>query len=253
MDGIKTPSVPAVDKALSVLELLAQSRSGFTLGELTRRMSLPKSSVHCLLLTLERRGYLHRNEKSRYLFGLKLFGLANMALSGIGLREKALPFLKALMARTRFTVHLAMMEQGEAVLIEKVEPPNVYKLATWLGKRMDVHCTSLGKALIAHLPEAEVEVLVRDRGLPRHNENTICSLRRLKDELARARNTGYALDDEEDEVGARCIGAPVFDAEGKVIAAVSVSGTTAQITSENLAAVAEQVKDCAASITAVLA
>ena len=157
------------------------------------------------------------------------------------------------MARTRLTVHLAMMEQGEAVLIEKVEPPNVYKLATWLGKRMDVHCTALGKALIAHLPEEEVEVLVRDRGLPRHNDNTICSLRRLKDELARIRKTGYGIDDEEDEVGARCIGAPVFDAEGRVIAAVSVSGTTAQITSDNLAAVAEQVKECAATITAVLA
>lgn len=253
MAGIKTPSVPAVDKALSALELLAQSRTGLTLGELTRRMALPKSSVHCLLLTLERRGYLHRNEKSRYLFGLKLFGLANMALSGIGLREKALPFLKALMARTRLTVHLAMLEQGEAVLIEKVEPPNVYRLATWLGKRMDVHCTGLGKALIAHLPEEEVDSLVRERGLPRHNDNTICSPRRLREELARIRKAGYALDDEEDELGARCIGAAIFRSEGKVVAAVSVSGTTAQITSENVATIAEQVKECAASITAVLA
>ncbi len=253
MNGIKTPSVPAVDKALSALELLAQSRTGLTLGELTRRLALPKSSVHCLLLTLERRGYLHRNEKSRYLFGLKLFGLANMALSGIGLRERALPFLKALMARTRLTVHMAMLEQGEAVLVEKVEPPNVFRLATWLGKRMDVHCTGVGKALIAHLPEEEVERLVRDRGLPRHNDNTICSLRRLRDDLARIRKTGYAMDDEEDELGARCIGAPIFDGEGKVIAAVSASGTTVQVTSENMAAIAEQVKECAASITAVLA
>lgn len=253
MNGIKTPSVPAVEKALSALELLAQSRTGLTLGEVTRRMGLPKSSVHCLLLTLERRGYLHRNAKSRYLFGLKLFGLANMALSGIGLREKALPFLKALMARTRLTVHLAMLEQGEAVLIEKVEPPNVYRLATWLGKRMDVHCTGVGKALIAHLPEEEVERLVRERGLPRHNDNTICSLRRLREEIARTRRLGYALDDEEDELGARCIGAPIFDGQNQAVAAVSVSGTTVQVTSENLAAISEQVKECAASITAVLA
>jgi DNA-binding IclR family transcriptional regulator len=253
LDGIKTPSVPAVDKALSALELLAQSRCGLTLGELTRRMALPKSSVHCLLLTLERRGYLHRNAKSRYLFGLKLFGLANMALSGIVLREKALPFLKALMARTRLTVHLALLEQGEAVLIEKVGPPNVFKLATWLGKRMDVHCTGVGKALMAHLPESEVEALVRDHGLPRHNENTICSLRRLRDELERVRTAGYALDDEEDELGARCVGAPIFDAEGKAIAAISASGPTGQLTSENVVAIAGQVKECAATITAVLA
>jgi DNA-binding IclR family transcriptional regulator len=250
---LKTPSVPALDRALSTLEMLANSRSGLSLPELARRLSLPKSSVHCLLLTLERRGYLHRNEKTnRYLFGYKLFSVANEALSGIELREKAVPFLRALMSRTRLTVHLAILERNEGVLIEKVEPAGVYKLATWLGKRMQLHCTGVGKALMAWLPEAEVDTIVRERGFPRHNDNTVASVKKLKDELARIRKVGYAIDDEEDELGYRCIGCPIFDEHGNAIAGVSVSGTTSQITAENAGAVAEQVKQCAASISALL-
>lgn len=250
---LKTPSVPALDRALSTLEMLANSRSGLSLPELARRLNLPKSSVHCLLLTLERRGYLHRNEKTnRYLFGYKLFSVANEALSGIELREKAVPFLRALMSRTRLTVHLAILERNEGVLIEKVEPAGVYKLATWLGKRMHLHCTGVGKALMAWLPEADVDAIVREHGLPRHNDNTVASIKKLKDELIRVRKVGYAIDDEEDELGYRCLGCPIFDEQGSVVAAVSVSGSTSQITAENVGAVAEQVKQTASSISALL-
>ena len=252
MTAIKTPSVPALENALSVLELLAHSKAGLSLSELTRRLEIPKSSAHCLLVTLERRGYVHKNEHNRYLFGLKFFSMANTALRGLELREKAAPFLRSLMARTRLTVHLAMLEENEAVLVEKVEPAGVFKLATWLGKRMDVHCTALGKALIAYLPEAELEAMVHERGLPRHNENTICSLRRLRENLAKARKQGYVIDDEEDEIGTRCIGVPVLASEGLAAAAVSVSGTISEITNENLVFVAERLMECAASISAAL-
>jgi DNA-binding IclR family transcriptional regulator len=252
MTDLKTPSVPALENGLRALELLAQSKSGLSLAEMTRQLSIPKSTAHCLLLTLERCGYLHRNERNRYLFGLKLFSLANMALSGLELREKAAPFLKSLMARTRLTAHLAVLENQEAVLIDKAEPIGVLKLATWLGKRMEVHCTGLGKALIAWLPEEDVDALVRERGLPRHNDNTISSARRLKEDLARVRKQGYALDDEEDEIGARCISAPVLSESGKVLAAVSVSGNTLQIGPDNINIMAERVKECAASIASIL-
>lgn len=252
MTAIKTPSVPSLENALSVLELLAHSKAGLSLSELTRRLEIPKSSAHCLLVTLERRGYVHKNERNRYLFGLKFFSMANTALRGLELREKAAPFLRELMARTHLTVHLAMLEENEAVLVEKVEPAGVFKLATWIGKRMDVHCTALGKALIAYLPEEELDAMVQERGLPRHNENTIGSLRRLRENLAKARTQGYVIDDEEDEIGTRCIGVPVFGSEGPVAAAVSVSGTTSEITNENLTFVAERLVECAASISAVL-
>src|SRR5512133_2205804 len=124
MPDLKTPSVPALERALAILELLAASRAGVTLPEVAEKLRLPKSSVHCLLLTLERHGYLHRNEKTnRFLFGAKLFSLGNMALSGLELREVAAPFLRALMESTHLTAHLAILERHEAVLIDKAEPP----------------------------------------------------------------------------------------------------------------------------------
>jgi DNA-binding IclR family transcriptional regulator len=250
---VKTPSVPSLERALGILELLAASRAGLTLPEIARELRLPKSSVHCLLITLERHRYLHRNEKNgRYLFGAKLFALGNMSLSGLEVREAAVPHMQSLMARTGLTVHLAVLERFEAVLVEKMEPPGVFKLATWLGKRMDLHCTSLGKALIAYVPDEELARLVRERGLPRHNDNSIVSLRKLKDELARSRQTGYAIDDEEDEIGYRCIGAPIFDEKGQVAAAISISGTIAQVGEENSTALAQDVLQTAEAATRAL-
>src|SRR5580704_9116104 len=111
MRTLNTPSVPALDRALTVLELLAKSNKGLGLGELSRSLGVPRSSTHCLLVTLERRGYLERNiETNRYLFGVKLLGLANLALSGIRLREAAAPFLHSLMHSTRLTIHLGILE-----------------------------------------------------------------------------------------------------------------------------------------------
>lgn len=250
---LKTRSVPALDRALNALELLAGSKHGLTLPELSAALKVPKSSAHSLLLTLERRGYLHRNVRTnRYLFGLQLFSLANMALAGIDLREKAAPFLRALMGRSRLTAHLAILDHHEAVLIDKAEPPGVYKLATWLGKRMELHCTGVGKAMLAYFSEDELDQVIRQHGLPRHNDNTIASPKRLRDELARIRRMGHALDDEEDEIGYRCVGAAVFDSAGKVIGGVSVSGDIEYIVADRLPALAEQVKQCAQSVSAIL-
>lgn len=247
---MKTPSVPALERTLAILELLANSRAGLALPEIAAELRLPKSSVHSLMITLERHRYLRRNESNgRYLFGAKLFSLANMSLSGLQVRQVAAPHIRALMERTGLTVHLAVLERYEAVLVEKVEPPGTFKLATWLGKRMDVHCTGVGKALIAHLPEEELARLVRETGLPRHNDNSIVSLRKLKENLARARQSGYAIDDEEDEIGHRCIGAPIFDETDHVVAAISISGTTSQVYEENSLALAREVKQTAEAAT----
>jgi len=186
------------------------------------------------------------------MFSPKLFSLANMTLGGMKLREQAAPSLYALMQQTRLTVHLAILEQHEGILIGKVDGPGIFRLATWIGKRMELHCTGLGKALIAHLPEERVDELLREHGLPRHNDNTIASAKRLKQDLAKAAELGYAIDDEEDEIGLRCIGAPVFDHTGAAIAAISVAGTTAQITAENVREIARHVKNTAAAISRVL-
>jgi len=175
--------------------------------------------------------------------------LANMALEGLNLRDQAAPFLHRLMEKTGLTVHMAVLEHDEAVLIEKIQPLGAIKVATWVGKHVDLHCTALGKVLLAYRSEPEIDELIKKHGLLRHNENTIGSARKLKENLALTLKMGYALDDEEEELGIRCLGAPIFDSQGRVVAAVSVSGTTSQIEAEQLGTLAEQVKHTARSIS----
>ena len=147
MAAIKTQTAPALDRALSILELLAQSRTGLTLPELAQQSNLPRSSVHYLLVTLERRGYLQRNERtSRYLFGTQLLSLAHDATVRLSLRQHAAVHLQALMQRTQLTVHMGILKQTGGMIIARHEPPQSRRMATWIGKRMDIHCTEIGRA-----------------------------------------------------------------------------------------------------------
>jgi len=147
---------------------------------------------------------------------------------------------------------MALIEGDEAVLIEKVEPPGLVRLATWVGKRLELHCSAVGKCLLAHLREDEFLRLVRDRGLTRNNENTITSIRRLKQQMTQIRHAGYAIEDEEGEIGCRCVGAPLFDHSGNVVAAISVAGTTAQVRSEEFTYFGQLVRQTASDISEAL-
>ena len=252
MNTLKTPSPPAIDRALGLLELLAQSHHGLTLAEVADRMGIARSSAHTILLSLERREWLRRSSRTRrYLFGPKLFTLANRALGGMSMREAAAPALKTLLKETCLNVHMAIAEEDQAVLVEQYAPPQA-RMHTWVGKRMELHCTALGKVLLAWLPEDHVRRILNERALSRHNENTKSSPRRLLEELRETRKRGYAVDDEEAEIGLRCLGAPVFDGAGEVVAAISVSGTTAQLHFVNAAPIAEQLCQAARQITKAL-
>ena len=251
MRASKTPSAPALQRGLAILERVARSRRGLTFAQLTRYFEdVPKSSVHTLVLTLEREGYLAREDATgRYVTGAKLVHIAGVTLDSVVLRERATPLLRALVADTRMTAHLAVLERDEVTIVAKVDRPGTHRIATWVGKRMDAHCTSLGKCLIAHVPEEDVDRLIADRGLLRHNEYTIVSPARLKQELARVRAMGYALDDQEEELGGRCVGAPVWNRDGRVVAAVSVSGSTDRITAETLDDFVTRVRKAAQAIS----
>jgi DNA-binding IclR family transcriptional regulator len=250
MRASKTPSVPALVRGLAILERISKSRRGLTFAQLTRHFDFPKSSVHTLLLTFEREGYLRRDSDSgRYMTGVKLADIASMTVDGVALRDKAAPFLHALAGDTALTVHLAILDRDEVAVVAKVDRAAHHRVATWIGKRVDLHCTSLGKCLIAYLPDEEVDRLIGDRSLLRHNENTIVSPVQLKKELGRTRALGYAIDDEEEEIGIRCIGAPVWNWDGHVVAAVSVTGSTSHITVEKFEQIADRVKQTALGIS----
>lgn len=245
----RTTSVPAIEKAMAVLERLASSQNGLGLSELTRELSLPKSSTYGILLTLERLGYLHCNQDTgRYTFGMKIVSLANMAMNGLNLRKLAAPYLRELMNQTKLTVHMSIQEHNEVVIIEKTDAPYTPKVETWVGKRMGIHCTAAGKALLSDWSEENIDKLIRF-GLPRYNDNTIVSPKKLKNELALVAKQGYAVDDEEETIGSRCVGAPIVDQTGKVIAAVSVAGYKQQIHHESFPSLVVSVKETAGKVS----
>ncbi|HJZ94862.1 MAG TPA: IclR family transcriptional regulator [Candidatus Solibacter sp.] len=245
-------SVPAAQRVLAVLELLMASRKGLALSEIARGLGLPRSTTFYLINTIEECGYIYRTSpRGRYTFTAKLLELASRSLGCLGVREPAAPFLRTLMQKTGLTVHLGVIAQNEVVLIDKVAPAAGQQLGTWVGKRMPLHCTGLGKALMAYLPEEQIEHHIK-QGLSRYNENTIVSAGRLKDELLRIQAHGYAIDDEEETVGLRCIGAPVFDKNNQAVAAISIAGTRSQLDDEKLERLVRAVKQAAAAVSAQL-
>ena len=252
MSAVKTRTVPALDRALTMLELLVRSRSGLTLPELAEQTNLPRSSAHYLLVTLERRGYVQRNQRtSRYLFGGQALELAGSILPSLGIRQVASPFLQRLATQTGFTVHLAVRERYAAVLIGKYEGPRAERLPTWVGRRLSLHSTSLGKTILAHLPEDELSELLAAHPLARHNQHTIVSPRRVREEAVRVAEAGFAIDNEEEELGLRCVGAPVREGD-RVLAAVSVCGPADAWDAARLPELAGQLKQTAAQLAAVL-
>lgn len=240
----------AVERALNILEAAAHRRDGLTNSEISRKLGIPKSSASYILRTLERRGYLRRDtESNRYRLGLKILSLGGDAQANLDIADVALPFMRALEEKIHMTVHLAVLDQGEAVYIEKVEAPGFFKVNTWVGRRMFLHSTSVGKCLLAWLPKQEAEAIVKQQGLKKRTPRTINTIGRLLADLERVKDEGYAVDDEENSLGARCVGAPVFDVTGNVAAALGASGTLTQVDEASMPRLAEAVKETARRIS----
>jgi len=244
-----SPAV-AVERALNILEAAAHRRDGMTNSEISRKLAIPKSSASYILRTLERRGYLRREaETGRYRLGLKILSLGGDAQANLDIADLALPFMRTLGEKIRMTVHLAVLDQGEAVYIEKVEAPGFFKVNTWVGRRMFLHSTSVGKCLLAWLPKHEIETMVRQQGLKKRTPKTITSIAKLLADLDRVKHSGHAVDDEENSLGARCLGAPIFDAMGNVTAALGASGTLTQTDEPDMARIIETLKETARRIS----
>jgi IclR family acetate operon transcriptional repressor len=180
---------------------------------------------------------------------MKVLNLSRAALSGVDMREAALPIMRHLVDRIHITTHLAILDHREAVYVEKVEAPGFIKMNTWIGRRMEVHSTAVGKALLAYLDPKERDSILGHRGLKKLTTHTITNPSRLLQELARVRQLGYAVDDEENSLGARCVGAPIFNAEGRVEAAIASTGTVNDVPRDAVPHVADMVKEAGRRIS----
>lgn len=244
-----SPAV-AVERALSILEATANRRDGMTNSELSRRLEIPKSSASYILRTLERRGYLRRDSESgRYRLGLKLLSLGAETQANFAIAEVALPFMESLVERVGLTCHLAVLDQGEAVYVEKVEAPGFFKVNTWVGRRMFLHSTSVGKSLLAWLPKAQLDELMHNQNFKKRTPKTILTQTKLAADLEHVRELGYSVDDEENSLGARCLGAPIFDGNEQVIGALGVSGTITQVDEIKLPRIADALKETSRKIS----
>ena len=250
MKNVGDVSSTAVERALAILEAVAQRSAGMTNSEISRKLEIPKSSASYILRTLEQRGYLRRERGTgKYVVGLKVLSLGRGVQAGSDIKGAALPVMRQMVERSELTAHLAVLDHGEAVYIEKVESPGFIKMDTWIGRRMMIHSTSVGKALVAHLSASEVEAIVKEHDLKKRTPKTITVHSKFLRDLERVRERGYAIDDEENNLGARCVAAPVFDSFGRVVAAVGLSGATNQVDKARLPKIVEMVKEAARKIS----
>src|SRR6267142_1457880 len=253
----KTPKsreqVTSVERALSILELLASKHQGLSTSAISRSAHVPKSSTSYLLRTLVARGYVRRDaETGNHTLGVRVLSLGGQAMQGMALREVAISHLRGIVERTRLGAHLAILDHGDAVYIERIESPGFIKMDIWVGKRVAPQLTAIGKALICHLdPQVVQEITARHRVAPASSK-TILKLPRLLEELALTRQRGYAVDDEEHAVGVRCVAAPVFAASGEVVAALGASGTVSQLNDDHLAAVGNIIRTAALKLSGQL-
>jgi len=242
----------SLDRAVSVLEVLGGSDTPLSLAEICQRIGLHKSTAHRSLMVLERSALIERTLENRFRLGLKLYELGNRAVEQIDLRARVHPFFRRLATQVGETVHLSVLQKTSVVYLDKVEPNRRVCMSSKTGSSNPVYCTSMGKAMLAFQPEETIEQIVAKIRFVRHTPKTLCTREALLKALERIRRRGYAIDDEEIELGVRCVGAPIFDENHRAIAAVSVSGPASRITVQSVPGIAEHLLRCCRDISASL-
>jgi IclR family transcriptional regulator, acetate operon repressor len=210
----------AVDKAFEVLEALAEHGR---LADIAAATGLPKATVHRILQVMVERGLARPTGDGGYVSGPRMLAVAGRVLHRIDLPAQVRPHLEELQRRTGRTVHLALLAGDEAVYAAKVEGDKPYRLASRVGMSLHLHCTSIGKAMLAAMADDEVAGLAARTGLPRRTPRTITDVDALLTDVAATRARGWAEDDEENEAGVCAAGAAVFDHAGRLVGGVSAA------------------------------
>lgn len=245
-----TYKVQALDRAFAVLDLLGESDTPLGLAQVAASLQLHKSTAHRFLMVLERHHMVERTNTGKFRLGLRLFDYGNRAIEQYDLRDRAQPHLRRLVAETEETAHLCILEQARVIYIDKIEPARSVRMITRIGASNPVHCTSVGKAILAFLPEERIADIIRRTRFERLTHRTIANAEALRAEIEKTKRRGYAVDDEELEEGLRCIAVPVLDAQRQPVAAVSISGPSFRVTAQKLPAIANHLLQCVRGISA---
>jgi DNA-binding IclR family transcriptional regulator len=242
--------VQSLDRAFDILELLSKEQRGLGLTQIATRVELHKATVHRLLAAMRERGYIDKAPDGSYRLGLGFVDLTSLYLNRLELKTEAQPVLHDLLSHTGNTTFLAMEQDGQVVYLDKQESFESLRKYSIIGRRAPIHCTSLGKALLVGWSPERIRDLPTRHELARFTKNTNTDIERLVAEIEITRARGWSLDDEEYEDGIRCLGAPVRDYRGAVIAALSTSGKTDMVPPGKVEETGLQVARAAADLSA---
>jgi IclR family pca regulon transcriptional regulator len=241
-------------RGLNILSLYTRETPALTLTEITKATKLNKTTVYRILTTLENSGYLIRDpDTKRYRPGLKVLQLGFASISSLEVRQVARRYLEHLSQQVGETVSLSVLDGPDIIYVDRVRNQGIVGVVLGIGSRLPAHCTSMGKAMLAHLPSAELHQYLDQVVLDPCTPNSLVDPQALESELALVRKQGYATNDEELEMGLRAVAAPIWDNSKRVVAAVNITGSTSSISQERLVGeLAESVRYTAAQITQAL-
>lgn len=242
--------VQSVERTFAIVELLSDHYDGLGITDISSGVDLHKSTVHRLLGTLIYKGYVIQDPNTnKYRLSLKLYELGCKRVENIGILEASKPYTKALMQSVNEVVHLVIRDGIDIVYIDKVEANNTIRMASRIGKRSPLYCTSVGKAMLANMSISDIKKIWDQSKIEKFTENTIVDFEKFVEELDVVRKEGYAEDDEENEIGVRCVGAPIFNRKGEIEGAISVSGPSIRVTKDKVKDIADEVKKYAKQIS----
>jgi DNA-binding IclR family transcriptional regulator len=244
---LQTPYATAVGRAFSILECLDNARRAMNISDISRKLRIPKSSAHVLMVTLERMGYIERTEDRSYRIGFKTYALGHKMTRSMSVAQVAAPHMNQLAEESGLCVHLAVLDRDQGVIIQKAEPAGGRHFDTYIGRRIDLHCTALGKVILAFDYTAGVRHILEKPVFARYTHSTITTSEALRQQVSTIRKQGYAIDDEEEELGSRCAGVPVLQA-GRFVAALSASGTVDELPETRIVRLTKRLAETAAAI-----
>ncbi|WP_171169479.1 IclR family transcriptional regulator [Streptomyces sp. I05A-00742] len=249
----RTPSatggVQSLERAFDLLERMADAGGEVGLSELATSSGLPLPTIHRLMRTLVASGYVRQQPNRRYALGPRLIRLGESSARLLG--TWARPYLTRLVDETGETANMALLDGDEVVYVAQVPSRHSVRMFTEVGRRVLPHTTGVGKALLAQAPDDEVRAILGRTGMPAATEKTITAPEVFVDALARVRETGYAVDDNEQEIGVRCLAVPVPGSP--TAAAISISGPAGRVTEESTERIVPLLKQIAAELSAALA
>lgn len=231
-----------------ILESLAESGPA-SASELIEHCGIPKSSGYLLLKEMQQIGLISQDDRGNYRLWVRLIALGEQAANQLDIRETARPHLEALMERTGLLCHFGIFDGDSAYYVMKIESQSTISVRSYVGKRLSLYRSGLGKCLLAWQPEEVREAIIASTDFQRATPTTIVSADALHRELEHIRSQGWGFDNGEDEPSVRCVAAPVFDARGEVAGAISVVGTSMQIADSAVQELSEQVLECAHGVS----